>query len=399
MYLARRYINGAKPDALNVAILLLIIFNSGGVTLFNHYYITMATLYLLAIKTLIRKEIQISLAFSAFGFFAVLLLYNFFITSAWSGIVSYVIYFSYIITAIWVVASYRNIRNNFVEDLFHSLKIFLYYSLISFFIQFAIKDFLFPLYNKINTFYYLFYYTPQEIIPFVLRNQGVFWEPGVLQIYMNLLFYIAFFVKKDMKISFLAALAVLSTFSTTGYMILFMLITVAFSLRVRRSYFAAAIMLIVLPIVTSIVFMNVYNKLTGYYSESAVVRMFDFIVGISMVENHPLVGVGMGNERYKNIFYKYGIGSSKAFGIDKLVLQKKGTTNSILFFATVFGIPIFTVLMIFLYKQTLIPDKFILVFFIFIISGLSEPIFNTAFISLFLVSGFSNSIPFSNKMA
>jgi len=388
----------ASTNVFNVAVLLMVVFNSGGVTIFNHYYITLAIFCLLMLRMSLKRIIPNVKSIIAFIFFFFLLVLNFVVNPSLSSVVDYLIYLSYILTAVWVLDGYRNVRFSFVEDLFVALKIIMFHALIGFVFQFVGRSFLFPLSDRIDTFYYIFYYPSREMYPFLLRNQGVFWEPGVLQIYMNILFYIACFIKKDIRISVLSALAVASSFSTTGYVILFMLVVVAFASRIRTSYIAIALMLVVFPLLMALVSINVYQKLTGDFSKSALVRMFDLSVGLTLVADHPLAGVGLGRDRYKDIFYGYGIGRIEKFSIAESELRDKGITNSVLFYASAFGVPIFLLFMVFLYKQALLQGANFLVFMVLFVSGLSEPIFNTVFFSLFFISGFWGVFTFQRRV-
>lgn len=60
------------------------------------------------------------------------------------------------------------------------------------------------------------------------RNYGIFWEPGVYQLYLNIAIMFTFFGKKKAGIKdifriFIYALAILTTFSTAGYFLLSMM--------------------------------------------------------------------------------------------------------------------------------------------------------------------------------
>ena len=57
-----------------------------------------------------------------------------------------------------------------------------------------------------STFYYLFYFEPvKHAFSFLglelIRNQGWFWEPGVLQVYLNILLYLEGFIFKRKKVT------------------------------------------------------------------------------------------------------------------------------------------------------------------------------------------------------
>ena len=88
-----------------------------------------------------------------------------------------------------------------IIDIFRGILVLvMYHSLINFFAYPFIKSGLSVITNPFNeytcsTFHYLLYYMPSrnELSSFsslFCRNQGLFWEPGVLQIFLNLLFFI-----------------------------------------------------------------------------------------------------------------------------------------------------------------------------------------------------------------
>ena len=64
----------------------------------------------------------------------------------------------------------------------------------------------------------------------LVRNLGIFWEPGVLQIFLNLLLFIISFVKKERShIFWLTLLAIVTTLSTTGLVVMFIQIILSFN--------------------------------------------------------------------------------------------------------------------------------------------------------------------------
>lgn len=375
---------------LNVVVLLLMIFNSGGIKVVDHFYITIVTLALLTLKLSIDGKVSLLFLLRTAAFSLALLLFNLVITKSWGGVKEYTVMLSYLLTAAWLFSSYRSSRAGFINDLYLALLIVLLHSIASFLLQFIVKPFTFHIDDeRVSTFYYLFFYMFEDG-KFVSRNLGMFWEPGVLQIYLNILIYVSLFIRKNLWVATLGAIGVLTTFSTTGYLVLFIIITAAFIKEIRRSYFAIAAMILLVPIVLAAVSANVYDKFTGENAKSASVRMFDMVVGTSLLMDHPVAGVGLDQNLYKETFYSYGIDKIKDFGIADYELEGKGITNSVLFAATAFGLPIAVLLMVALFKQSLLPGPPGLVFIMFFICGFSEPIFNTTFFSLFFISGFIN---------
>ena len=122
----------------------------------------------------------------------------------------------------------KNEKGVLVKSLYIVLKIILSHSIFSFIAYFFIKENLFLIsseYHESLTYYYLFYYSPNELsiinlfgLEFI-RNAGMFWEPGILQAYLNILFFLEVTIfKRDRRLLVLIVFAILSTYSTTGLM-------------------------------------------------------------------------------------------------------------------------------------------------------------------------------------
>ena len=108
------------------------------------------------------------------------------------------------------------------------------------------------------------------------RNQGIFWEPGILQIPVNIfIFYKLIEQRESFKSIILPSIVILTTGSTTGYIVFFVILIVRFfqtpSLRrveVSRLLVFTIIMLIFLPIF----FMEVNRKFYGEAKTSSLLR-------------------------------------------------------------------------------------------------------------------------------
>jgi len=381
-----------KADPFNVIILLIMIFNSGGITIINHYFLTIATLLLFVFYFQVKKQIPLRFILYSTTLFLLLLLINYIITDWGRSPKDYIVYYSYFVSASILVGIYRAKEANFILDLTLALKLFMGHALIAFFSQFMIKDFLQPFQENKQTFYYLFYYPARNTIPILMRNQGLFWEPGVLQIFMNILFFICCFVYKSTRTALLAFFVILTTGSTTGYMLLAIQLVYFFLISLKRTYLALPSAIVLLSLVGPLMLINFYDKFSGENSKSASVRAFDVAVGLRLLSEHPITGVGLNQEKYKSIIYLFGKNIRRNYGISEDELQDKGTTNSILLLLTAFGVPMFFCYIYIFFKQQLITKKKNMLFLIIVISGVCEPILHTVFFSLFLVSGLAQLI-------
>ena len=137
-----------------------------------------------------------------------------------------------IFTSVLVLFYYNNQESKlaFINSLYFILKLVLFHAVFSFIAYFFVKDSLFLItseYHETLTFNYLFHYSPKDgtIINLLgldmARNSGIFWEAGILQGYLNLLFFLELSVfKRNKKLLVLIILTILTTFSTTGLLLL-----------------------------------------------------------------------------------------------------------------------------------------------------------------------------------
>src|ERR1039457_4878506 len=108
MNLAIGKLRHTPSNPFNVIILFLIIFNSGGVDIVSHFYITIATLLLLVTKLVVESRFSITAFRVSFVVLFIALVFNFAVTNSRSGIIEYLVYLSYVFTASWVVSVYRS---------------------------------------------------------------------------------------------------------------------------------------------------------------------------------------------------------------------------------------------------------------------------------------------------
>lgn len=147
----------------------------------------------------------------------------------------------------------------------------------------------------------------RTIQTFTIRNGGIFWEPGVYQMFLNLAILFELFVEEKPRKGYLAAycIALLSTFSTTGYIAFFwmMLIYILFGGKNPRISKGSR-WLILLPIISIVLFVvitgttigrQVFGKASNLKEGTTMVRIASFFASIEIAGMHPLRGVGMEN--------------------------------------------------------------------------------------------------------
>jgi hypothetical protein len=283
------------------------------------------------------------------------------------------------------------------------LKLIALHAFISFILSFFVGGFLISVQTEgfnTNTFGYLFFYNSSfQLLGLNLyRNQGLFWEPGILQLYMNILFFISSFIIPNKKLQFLTAFLIFTTYSTTGIGILLLqLFVVLFSAKasiIQKILITLGLAVIMLPLFV----LNYTQKLNNDDGDSDItsssLRIYDLLEGVQITRQYPLTGIGLSQEAY--VAFKKANSSltnnySQEFS-DKV--SERRSSNSILFFLTRFGIPVSLFWFFMLYKQDFIWQKSGLFFIIVMVENFSEPLLIEPFFLLFAASGLYGLITF-----
>lgn len=149
-------------------------------------------------------------------------------------------------------------------------------------------------------------YTPNYFGLSVARNSGFFTEPGLYATFLILCLYILLFIKKKRSKAEWALIlfSILSTFSTTGYILAVVLIAYYLSKRSKAKRGSS----LSIPVVATVLIgggLLIYNILQEKQSEhefSYMARSFDLIGGIKLFLQHPIFGVGYDNHQS---FYEF----------------------------------------------------------------------------------------------
>jgi hypothetical protein len=152
---------------------------------------------------------------------------------------------------------------------------------------------------------YIFYYSQVLHIDLldlnIYRQHGMHWEPGVFQFYPNVLIFAAlsgfYSGKKKMLLVLLGSIGVILSTSSTGLMIMFVLVIMYFMRRHGKSFLSVSnaikfgvIILLFLPLI----YIFIINKLS-FDSPSAlsfVMRIVDFESPITTALRYPFFGIG-----------------------------------------------------------------------------------------------------------
>ncbi len=254
------------------------------------------------------------------------------------------------------------------------------------FVNFLLYTFFPFLYSELTTnsgYYtrsimYIFNYETGELIN---RNRGLYWEPGVFQIILNIYLFLVIFEKKEhLKKALFPILVIITTFSTTGILIMFLLISYHImknklrKLNLKKIFIS---LLIAGPLLM-LLFINVENKLKSEVNPSAALRTYDQLMGLQIISENPIIGIGLDPTKYVKSLKTIDIGP---YDISELDIDR-GSSNGILIIGVSFGLPILFLFLYSLYQQSLFFNKRIFFLLIFL-ELLSEPLIGFPLIFLF----------------
>tara|TARA_B100002019_G_scaffold182487_1_gene157487 strand:- start:995 stop:1750 length:756 start_codon:yes stop_codon:yes gene_type:complete len=227
------------------------------------------------------------------------------------------------------------------------------------------------------------------------RNQGLFWEPGVLQIYLNLFFFLQAFIFKQNRWLVLIGFAILGTYSTTGILILIGQLVYLFVQRFNENKLYLPIIFLSFIPIYLVFSINLEEKLRGNRIFSFQKRLFDFTQPIFIAASNPVTGVGLDLDQFQKLRYEFYIDNESLELINETLgvsLRAAGTSagsaNSLTFLLAAMGFPT-AILFVFMFiRQKIITDHKLLFYFIVFASVMSEPLFLRPFFFIFIISGF-----------
>lgn len=214
----------------------------------------------------------------------------------------------------------------------------------------------------------------------ILRNWGPFWEPGVFQIYLNIAIIILLLEKKrNYKKIILNIIAVITTFSTTGFIALVFIVLGFYLNDSKRITIKHILVGIFCSLGSCTLFLNeTFNELLfGKFSSNNIAyastssRLGSIVANILCIKTNPLLGVGV--KKLNDIVESYKISKGYYF-----FSNTNGLLMNYAIFGCIFGI-LYTILMLkFIFKLT--GKKRLLFIFVAIsimIELFSEPLVNS----------------------
>lgn len=398
-------------DAILISLLVL---SSGGLLfVFNRnicYAIFLGVLLLAVLLSKDRfkvKEINSVLLTS----FTILVLFsiNYIFAISTQAINKYAYYLTVYAVSILTLLYFRNTKKKdiFINKLYFILKIILFHAGLNFFAYFFIKNDLSTISsvnNDYETFLNIFFYVPKKCLISVFglefcRNQGVFWEPGILQAFLNSLFFLeAFIIKRSKALLIVIVFVIFTTYSTTGLAILLLQGFVYVYNEFKKNKLLFLLILSALIPIYLILQVNVQDKVQGEKEASFQKRFFDLTQPFYIALENPITGIGLDAEQFQKFREEFYFTSStlnyiyNQTGVGlKVDVTDKGSSNSIMFLLAATGFPTACLFIYMFFKQQIIKDKKWLWMIIMLISVMSEPLLLRPYFFIFIVSGFMNT--------
>ena len=402
-----------KSFVIDSAIVTLLILSTGGlIFVFNRnlmhaiYFGFIATV-LITSKVSPRKNIFNA---SIYSILTILTIYvvNFVFAVNEQAIEKFL--FNFLISTICILVAYHFINNRSVERflrvLYFCLQLIFFHSLFNFLAFFLVKNNLQTLtsaFHECQTFFNIFFYDIEKSSISIFnidfcRNQGLFWEPGILQAYLNLLFFLEAFYFKNRKVFLmLIAFVVITTYSTAGLTILLIQSIVYIYEEVKKSKIFGFIAVLLLVPVIFIYSNNIENKIKGDYESSFQKRLFDLTQPFFIALQNPITGVGLDVIQFQEVRKEFYFNSKRLnFLQDQIGIQskskttEKGSSNSVMFLLATLGFPFTILLLYFVFKQSFFEQKKILFFIFFFLTIMSQPLLLRPFFFIFIISGMIN---------
>ena len=402
-----------KQKLLDNLILFMLIMSTGGLLfVFNRNMASVMFLVLVSVTiVLVGYNLKRTIVNSSVLTFVIVVVlgvinYNFAIVE--QTVNKYLFYFLTVVLSTLTLLHFKNNRSNtiFLDRFYFVLKLISFHAFVNFILFFFIKNNLSTItssYHECETFLNLFFYTPDRGIANIFglefcRNQGLFWEPGVLQAFLNMLLFLELFVFKRSKfLMIFIAFMILTTYSTTGLALLLIQVIVYLKTEFKQNKILLPIFIVFMIPIYLVFSVNVDEKVQGEKESSFQKRIFDLTQPIFIALEHPLTGVGLDIFQFQKIRQEFYLSANSVqsintlFGITtKVEVTDKGSSNSIMFLLAGTGFPTTMLLLYMFFKQQIIKEKKWLWMIIMVISVMSEPLLLRPFFFLFIISGFTH---------
>lgn len=368
-------------DWLLLCSLLVVILLSGAVQYFDIYMLAGVNVGL-QLALLAKANFRISRAIGLAALVIYIYLFYSLLLHHPSDLIFIGFRFHDILTAL-LVLNYILVRR---PNIGRTLEITLMILIVHGFVNWVLVTFAFGLFSKdgsIASYKFLIFFGRAETAFGIHRSQGLFWEPGVYQIYLNVaLHYFLFYAKRNFW-AVLSFVGLVLTISTNGIVLASMqLLVFLFGVRQKLSIKVLKIMIFLPFLVIFLSFTQtvVEDKITGASKGSYMARNFDTLNGIAVTLDNPW-GIGFNPQAYQKF------ASENTFDIVTPLNTDRGQTNGVLILAYSTGIVWAVIFLIATFRQKIFPQHKILFFSILVGSMMTEPLFYSPFVWMFTLSG------------
>ena len=335
--------------------------------------------------------------------------FNYMFALSEQSISKYIYYTLVSVVSSMTIFHFLNNRNEsrFRLSLYFVLKLIMIHAFLQSFFYLVVENSLQIISSaeyECTTFFYLFYYASvdvnkySEIVLFgldVMRNQGLFWEPGVAQLFFNIFFFLeAFIIKRTKWLLIVSAVVIITTYSTVGILILLMQLIYYFFFESRSKFGVLIFFIIAMPI-SSVFLFNVEEKTTGDKEASFQKRYFDLVQPFFIAIENPLTGIGLDLYKFQEYRYEFYVDPSdyrlieENIGLDlKMENTNEGSSNSYMFLLAAMGFPTGIFMIWVFLNQQIIKKRRLLFLLILSLSLFSSPLLLRPFFMFFMFSGF-----------
>lgn len=391
LYQTSENFSAEKIKKIDVLLVFLSILLSGGLTYLSpQLYGSLTIIILILVLALIGKNNKVNRV-SLKNFFIVLffVIFIFFIKyvflSEFQAISHYVYRLINIVIALLILLYFSNNYEYLIKIIYIVLYFIMLQALLSFLAWYVIQNSLTHIPSvKSDTFYFLFYYTHFEpggagqtrLIEYLgfnfFRNNGIFWESGILQFYINILLYLSLFVYGNNKIALLSTIVILTSWSSTGLVILSIQLFFYIIVKTKRKDILKSFILIIIFSLMLIPLQeNLTDKLEGENAGSGYARALDTFTAINIIINNPTLGIDLDSAVYEKERLKNRANIDMA---GSRIERDASNTNSILNYFVFLGIPLGLLILYSLYSQTIFLKNKLVFFLIIFMSILTEPL-------------------------
>ena len=397
-----------KHKFFDTILLLLLVFSTGG--LLFAFYRNQFSVILFCLSLFSLLFMGKNLSKSVFNtsiftliLFCLIICFNFTSSLGTQSYIKYGFHLLNISSCVFISTHFINNRDAvyFLKRMRWVLRLILYYSIFNFLFYFFVKGNLSSItYNTdkiVSTFNYIFFYAPERSslnilgIEFV-RNQGWFWEPGINQIYLNILLYIEGFVfKRNKWIISLIVFAIFTTYSTSGIILMILIFLFIFKSSIKQN---PILIFLAVSVAIPFYFLAKSNVVEKLETSSFQKRYFDLVQTISIIKDYPLTGIGLDDSFFSDFRSSHFISNNLLNSFEestnlelRAISTDKGSSNSLTYLILAMGIPISSFLLYCMFKQTLFPDRKRIFMMIVFVSVFTEPLLLRPFFLILIVSG------------